>query len=201
MIYSPEIQILIEEFSKFPSVGPKTAQRFVFYLLRQSPQTIHNLIVNLEKVKSIQTCSICGNFSDQNKCRICRNPNRNQKVVTVVAEPQDLMAVERIGDYHGTYHILGGLLDPTRQVGPKQLRVNELVLRLKKFKAQEVILVLNSTIKGEATALYLKNIIRKTPELKQIKITKIARGLPLGAEIEYADEITLSDAFKGRKQA
>ncbi len=199
-MYLRPIQNLIDEFSKFPGIGPKTAQRFVFYLLQGSQGDLERFITLIRELKNIFFCSICGNFSDRNICSICRDKNRNQAVIALVAEPQDLMAIEKIGEYRGLYHILGGLINPVQNLGPEQLRIKELIQRLKSPSVRELVFALNSTIEGESTALYVASLIKKDPKISQrIKLTKIARGIPLGGEIEYADEITLSDALKNRK--
>ncbi len=198
-MYLSEIQNLIDRFSRFPGIGPKTAQRFVFYLLRVWPEDLDGFIHDLKKLKSIRLCENCFNFSSQRICPICQDPKRDGSVITVIAEPQDLMAVEKTGEYKGVYHILGGLIDTVQNVGPENLKIKELLSRLKKPTVSEVIFALNSTIEGEGTMLYLVNLIRNDPLLGRIKLTRVARGLPLGSEIEYADEITLSEALKGRK--
>lgn len=200
MIYSQGIQNLIEAFSKLPGIGPKTAQRFVFYLLKKSSSEIDNLIDSLEKIKEIQPCAICGNFSKQKICPICQDKKRDSSIIMVLAEPQDLIAIEKINEYNGVYHLLGGLINTVQEAGPEKLRIRELIQRLKDSKIKEIIFALNSTLEGEATTLYLVNLIKKDSELNsRIKLTKIARGLPLGGEIEYADEITLAESLKGRK--
>ncbi|MDD4996453.1 MAG: recombination mediator RecR [Patescibacteria group bacterium] len=199
MAYSQEIQNLIDKFSLFPGIGPKTAQRFVFYLLRINQGDLDDFIDDLEKIKSISFCENCFNFSSQKICPICQDPKRDKSIITVIAEPQDLIAVEKIGEYRGVYHVLGGLIDTVQNVGPREIKIKELLGRLKNFTVNEVIFALNSTIEGEGTMLYLVNLIKKDPQLNKIKLTKIARGLPLGGEIEYADEITLSEALRGRK--
>ena len=200
MTYPQEIQNLIDRFSQFPGIGPKTAQRFVFYLLRKNPTSLESFIHDLKKIKNIHTCSICNNFSSQKVCPICGDKSRDQSIITVVAEPQDLMAIEKIGEYHGVYHILGGLIDTVQEIGPEQISIKQLIARLKNPQVKEIVFALNSTIEGEGTILYLTNLIKRDLGLSQrIRLTKIARGLPLGSEIEYADEVTLSEAFKCRK--
>lgn len=199
MLYPQEIQNLINEFSRFPGIGPKTAQRFVFYLLRSDPVKLEKLVHCLKKLKVIRSCMICFNFSDQKVCSICQDAKRDNSIVTIVAEPQDLMAIEKTGEYKGVYHVLGGLIDTVQEVGPDKIRVKELIQRLKNSKVNEIIFALNSTIEGEGTMLYLVGLIKKDPQLNRIRLTKIARGLPLGSEIEYADEITLGEALAGRK--
>jgi len=200
MLYPYEIQDLVDEFSQFPGIGPKTAQRFVFYLLKRSPDTIERFIRHLRNIKNVSSCTVCGNFSGQKICPICQDKKRDHSVIIIVAQNQDLMAIEKIGEYKGVYYVLGGLIDTVQMSGPEQIKVKELVERLKDPQIKEVIFVLNSTIEGEGTTLYLINLIKQDPKLMQrLKLTKIARGLPLGSEIEYADEITLGEALKTRK--
>lgn len=200
MLYPHEIQDLIDEFSQFPGIGPKTAQRFVFYLLKKSPDTIERISRHLINIKNVQACTICGDFSSQKICSICQDKKRDHSIIIIIAQPQDLMAIEKIGEYKGVYHILGGLIDTVQMSGPEQIRVKELIERLKNSQIKEVIFALSSTIEGEGTTLYLINLIKQDPKLTQkLKLTKIARGLPLGSEIEYADEITLGEALKTRK--
>jgi len=200
MLYPHEIQDLVDEFSQFPGIGPKTAQRFVFYLLKRSPDTIERISRHLRNIKNVRSCTVCGDFSSQKICPICQDKKRDNSVIIIVAQSQDLMAIEKIGEYKGTYHILGGLIDTVQRSGPKQIRAKELIERLKNPQVKEVIFALSSTIEGEGTTLYLINLIKQDPKLIQrLKLTKIARGLPLGSEIEYADEITLGEALKTRK--
>lgn len=200
MLYSHEIQDLIDEFSQFPGIGPKTAQRFVFYLLKKSPDTIERISRHLRNIKNVQACTVCGDFSSQKICSICQDKKRDHSIIIIIAQPQDLMAIEKIGEYKGVYHILGGLIDTVQMSGPEQIRAKELIERLKNPQIKEVIFALSSTIEGEGTTLYLINLIKQDPKLTQkLKLTKIARGLPLGSEIEYADEITLGEALKTRK--
>ncbi|MFA5051289.1 MAG: recombination mediator RecR [Patescibacteria group bacterium] len=200
MFYPKDIKNLIDEFSKFPGIGPKSAQRFVFYLLRKNPEDIEKLVLNLKGIKNIHICSVCGNFSDQNICSICQDKNRDHSVVAIIAEPQDLMAIEKTGEYQGTYHVLGGLIDMVENKSPEQIKIKELLTRLKNSPIKELIFALNATIEGESTILYITNLIKEDKILNsKIKLTRIARGLPLGGELEYADEITLTEALKGRR--
>jgi len=200
MNYPSNIQDLINEFSRFPGIGQKTAQRFVFYLLRKQSQDIDRIVYYLEKIKDFKICSKCNIFSETDTCLICQDKKRDQTVITVVAEPQDLMAIEKIGEYKGVYFILGGLINTSQDITPDKIKVKQLLDRLKNEPVKEIIFALNSTLEGESTTLYLVNLIRKDFNLnKKIKMTKVARGLPLGGEIEYADEITLSEALKDRK--
>ncbi len=198
MNYPQEIQSLIDEFSQFPGIGPKTAQRFVFYLLRNFSKA-ENLVHYLKEIKKIRPCLICHNFSSQKICQICQDKKRDHSLITIVAEPQDLMAIEKTNNYRGVYHILGGLIDSSKEKTAERLKIPHLIQRLKKQEIKEIIFALNSTIEGEGTVLYLTNLIKKEPLINHIKLSKIARGLPLGGEIEYADEITLVEALKGRK--
>jgi len=199
MFYPEEIQNLVDEFGQFPGIGPKTAQRFVFYLLKQNSLKIERLISFLEKIKGIKACSVCNNFSAEKVCSICRDSRRDHRVITVVAQPQDLVAIEKTKEYKGVYYILGGLLNTVQDKKPNDLKISSLIDLIKKNKVNEIIFALSSTIEGESTMLYIVNLIKKDPSLSYVKLSRIARGLPLGGEIEYADEITLTEALKGRK--
>jgi len=195
--YPHQIQDLIIEFSKFPGIGPKTAERFVFYLFKKSSRDLEKfsqLIKNLEQVK---ICSICGFFSEKEICSTCADHQRDHLVICVVAEPQDLMAIEKTGEYQGVYHLLGGLIKVSQGVGPEQLRIKDLVQRVQesKGKIREIILALNPDLEGETTSLYLVNLLKPY----RLKISRLGRGLPMGSDLEYVDEITLSDALKNRK--
>jgi recombination protein RecR len=200
MFYPEDIQNLIDEFSQFPGVGPKTAQRFVFYLLKRDGFKIDRFIQNVKKIKNIHACIKCNNFSGEKICPICQDSRRNQAVITLVAEPQDLMAIEKTKDYQGLYYILGGLIDTLKKTSARDLKIKKLIKRLQDPEIKEVVFALSSTLEGEGTVLYLVDLIKQNSEIsKRVKLTKIARGLPLGGEIEYADEITLGEALKGRK--
>lgn len=199
--FSPLLQNLIDHFSKLPGVGPKTALRFVFYLLKQSKEEVEKFAAAIGAVKSsISTCGICQNFSEKNPCSICADQKRDHSIICVVAEHQDLPVIENTREYHGTYHILGGVLDPLHGVTPEQLKIKELVARIRNSngKIKEIILALNPDLEGETTILYLTKLIKSFG--KSIKVTRLARGLPMGSDLEYADEVTLSDALKGRKE-
>ena len=199
-MYPQSIQELIEEFNKFPGIGPKTAERFVFYLLEKNPQELENFVAAIKNLNSIKVCSLCGFISQNNICPICSDKTRDHSIITIVAEPQDLAAVEKTGEYKGVYHILNGLIDQVAGIGPNNLRIEELLARLKNPTTKEAIFALNSTIEGESTLLYITNLIKQDKILaSRIKVTRLARGLPLGAELAYADEITLSEALKGRR--
>lgn len=195
------LQNLLEYFSKLPGVGPKTALRFIFYLLKQPKEEVEKFAAALGAVKSsLATCSICQNFSEKNPCPICSNVKRDHSVICVVAEHQDLPVIENTGEHQGTYHVLGGVLDPLHGITPEQLKIKELVTRIKNSngKIKEIILALNPDLEGETTILYLTKLIKSFG--KPIKITRLARGLPMGSDIEYADEVTVSDALRGRKE-
>ncbi len=198
MAYYPSaIQALIDQFAKFPSIGEKSAQRFVFFLLRQQQEELvklATLIINLRE--TIIVCSQCQNYSDRNPCSLCTQPTRDKSILCVVAYSHDVNAIEKTGEYKGLYHILGGNINILDGITPDTLRIKELAERIKKSNRgiQEVILACNPDLEGESTNLYLEKILKQYP----VKVTKLARGLPRGADIEYTDEITLGDALKAR---
>jgi len=197
MISSSPIQNLIDQFNKLPGIGQKTSERFVFSLLKKPQAEINQFIQALNNLKEgIKICSDCHNFSAKSLCEICADKTRDQSVICVVAESVDIIALEKVSEYHGVYHVLQGLINQIEEVGPEKLKIKELINRIKKNKVEEIILALNATMPGETTALYLAR------ELKPlgIKITRLARGLPMGSDIEYADEITLSSALSGRRE-
>jgi len=214
--FPPAIQNLLDFFSRLPGVGPKTALRFVFYLLKQPKEEILKFIQAMQGIKhSVATCGVCYNFSEKNPCSICSDPGRDHSAICVVAEHQDLPVIENTGEYHGTYHVLGGVLDPLHGITPEQLKIKELIARLTdssaasqqaykiqniKYQIREVILALNPDLEGETTMLYLLKLIKSLRKNPAIKITRLARGLPMGSDLEYADEVTVSDALKGRKE-
>ena len=189
------IQDLIDELAKLPGVGPKTAQRLTFYLLRGSEDNIDRLggaVLNLKK--GIKYCSICCNFTDEELCRVCKDQGRESGIVCVVSEPLDVVAFEKTG-FRGVYHVLGGIISPVEGVGPDDLFIKELLTRLKKDNISEVVLATNPNLEGETTALYLQRLIQPL----NIHITRIARGLPVGGDLEYADEVTLTRSIEGRR--
>jgi len=195
--YSETIEKLISEFSKLPGIGQKTAERFVFYLLKQPKEELEKLNLALKNLeKNIKICSICQNFSETDPCPICSSKSRDKSIICVVAEPQDLLAIEKTGEYKGTYHVLHGVINLPEGITPNRLKINELLERVKKNRIKEIILALNPDIEGESTALHIKKLLSPF----NLKITKLARGLAMGSELEYADEITLADALKGRKE-
>ena len=195
------IQNLTDSFSRLPGVGPKTALRFVFYLLRQKQEDNIKFAKAIEMLgSSIATCQVCQNFSEKNPCAICSDRNRDQSVICVVAEHQDLPVIENTGEYRGAYHILGGVLDPLHGITPDQLKIKELIYRVQNNNIKEIVLALNPDLEGETTILYLTKLIKSFDKNSIIKITRLARGLPIGCDLEYADEVTVSDALKGRKE-
>jgi len=194
---APPVAALIEEFSKLPGVGVKTAQRLTFFLLRSPADQARRLAEAIMRVKeSIIYCSRCFNITETDPCLICSNPNRDQEVVCVVEEPLDVLALEKTGAYKGLYHVLHGALSPVEGIGPKDLRIEELIKRLREGRMREVILATNPNFEGEYTASYLQKELK--PLL--VKVTGLARGLPIGGDLEYADEGTLSRALEGRRE-
>jgi recombination protein RecR len=194
---APPVAALIEELSKLPGVGVKTAQRLTFFLLRSPADQARRLSEAILRVKeSIIYCSRCFNITETDPCLICSNPNRDQEVICVVEEPLDVLALEKTGAYKGLYHVLHGALSPVEGIGPKDLRIEELLKRLQDGKTREVILATNPNFEGEYTANYLQKELKPLA----IKVTGLARGLPIGGDLEYADEGTLSRALEGRRE-
>jgi recombination protein RecR len=194
---APPVAALIEEFSKLPGVGVKTAQRLTFFLLRSPADQARRLAEAIMRVKeSIVYCSRCFNITEVDPCLICSNPNRDQELICVVEEPLDVLALERTGAYKGLYHVLHGALSPVEGIGPKDLRIEELLKRLHEGTVREVILATNPNFEGEYTANYLQKELKPLP----VKVTGLARGLPIGGDLEYADEGTLSRALEGRRE-
>lgn len=186
---------LVEALRKLPGVGRKTALRLAFYLLKQPKEEVLELAQAIEEAKeSIKFCTICGNITEQDICEVCSDPSRDRSTLCVVEEPMDLYSLERADFYNGLYHVLGGALSPLDDIGPEHLRIKELIERLKKGEIQEVIIATNPDTEGEATALYIAKILKPF----NLKITRIATGIPMGSNIDYADGITLSKAFKSR---
>lgn len=198
MAYPRSIQNLINQFAKLPSVGPKTAERLVFYLLKQPESELHQFGEAIELIKNhIKICSICFNFAESDPCHICSDRQRDPGLVCLVAKPQDIIALEKTGSFNGRYHVLGGQINPLEGRGPEQIRIKELLARIKNDRVKEIVLALNPDLAGETTTLYLTKLLKQYPELR---ITRLARGLPMGADLEYADEVTLENAIKERKQ-
>ncbi|MCK4274265.1 MAG: recombination protein RecR [Dehalococcoidales bacterium] len=188
---------LVQEFSKLPGIGPKSAQRITFHLLRSSEEEAGALAEALLGLKQkITFCSLCCNVTESDPCPICRNPQRETSQVCIVEQPQDVIALEHTGVYKGLYHVLHGAISPTEGIGADDIRIRELLDRLQNNTVEEVILATNTNLEGEQTAMYLSRVI--TP--LSIKVTRLARGLPFGTELEYADDVTLTRALEGRSE-
>lgn len=197
MIYPKSIATLIECFQKFPSIGPKSAQRMAFYLLRMPLTEVEKFSQAMLYAKqNIKHCEICFNLSNSTPCEICTSTTRDRSTICVVAETQDLIAIENTNEYKGLYHVLQGLLSPMDNVGVDDIRIKELLNRLLNQDVKEVILALSPSVEGEATSLYLTKLIKPF----NIKVSRIAFGLPIGSTLEYADEITLARAIEGRRE-
>lgn len=199
MGYPSVLQALINQFAKFPGIGEKSAQRFVFFLLRQQKEDLLSLAKLIAYLReTIVTCSICHNYSDKNPCTLCMSQERDRAILCVVAYSHDVHALEKTGEYKGLYHVLGGNLNVLDGMTPDKLHIKQLVERIRdsKLAVREVILAFNPDLEGESTNLYLSKILKQFT----VKTTKLARGLPRGADIEYADEMTLADAMKARRE-
>jgi recombination protein RecR len=196
-VYTGPVQDLIDELGRLPGVGPKSAQRIAFHLLKLPRDDALRLARAIGEVKDRVTfCSRCFNVAEGGECGLCSDPRRDTSVVCVVEEPRDIVAVEKTGEFHGRYHVLQGAISPIEGIGPDQLRVKELLARLEPERITEVILCTNPNIEGEATAMYLGRLLRPLG----VKVTRIASGLPVGGDLEYADELTLGRALEGRRE-
>ena len=196
-MYEGIVQDLIEEFGRLPGIGPKSAQRLAFHILQADPHDVNRLAELLVEVKSrVHFCTTCGNVAEEEQCRICRDPKRDDAVVCVVEEPKDVVAIERTREFRGRYHVLGGAISPIDGVGPDDLRIKELMSRLADANITEVILATDPNLEGEATATYLARMIAPLG----IAVSRLASGLPVGGDLEYADEVTLGRAFEGRRR-
>ncbi|WP_163544617.1 recombination mediator RecR [Occultella kanbiaonis] len=194
--YEGIIADLIEELGRLPGVGPKSAQRIAFHILAADPADVRRLAHVLTEVKSkVRFCEICGNVSEDAQCRICRDPRRDPAMLCVVEEAKDVVAIERTREFRGRYHVLGGAINPIDGVGPDDLRIRELMTRLADGAIQEIIIATDPNVEGEATATYLARMLRPMG----LTISRLASGLPVGGDLEYADEITLGRAFEGRR--
>ena len=196
-MYPLPIQNLIKAFSRLPSVGQRTAERYVFYLLKSGKKNVNELAITLENIsKNIQSCKICWDFSDCSPCKICADKKRNQNILCIVSDSQNVQIIEKIRKYNGLYHILRGIIKIDNPEDIKYLKINELLKRLPENKITEIIMALNTDLDGETTMMFLKNKIKEINA--GIKITRLARGLPMGSDLQYADEITLENAFSNR---
>jgi recombination protein RecR len=196
MMYTAEsIEDLAEKFSKLPGIGRKTAHRLALYILKIPREEVVSLAKALVNVKDkVRSCSQCSNITEVDPCPVCSNPKRERDLICVVEDPSDVLAVERTNDYHGLYHVLGGALSPLDGIGPEELKIKELLQRISQNNIAEIILALNPNVEGEATILYLSKLLKPLG----IRLTRIARGLPVGSDLEFADEATLSRALEGR---
>jgi recombination protein RecR len=195
--YPEPVARLIDALQRLPGIGPKTAQRLTFFLLKRPVDEVRELSESLLAVKDrIVYCQTCFNVTDQDPCRICADPARDARLLCIVEEPNDLMAMERTGEFRGRYHVLLGALSPLDGIGPEDLKIRELLARLETGGTTEAILATNPNVEGEATALYLAKLLRPLG----VRVTRIARGLPVGGDLEYADQVTLSKALEGRRE-
>lgn len=196
-MFDGAIADLVAEFGRLPGVGPKSAQRMAFYVLQAEPEDVAGLIAAIQEVKAkVRFCDECGNISEEERCRICQDDRRNRALICVVEEPKDVVAIERTREYRGVYHVLGGAISPIDGIGPEDLRIRELLSRLSDEGIQEVVLATDPNLEGEATATYLARLL--TPI--GIPVSRLASGLPVGGDLEYADEVTLGRAFAGRRR-
>jgi recombination protein RecR len=197
-MYEGVVQDLIDELGRLPGVGPKSAQRIAFHLLQTDEVDVRRLADVLIEVKArVKFCSICFNVSEDDQCRICRDPRRDQTILCVVEEYKDVVAIERTREFKGRYHVLGGAISPIDGIGPEQLRVRELMMRLSDGTVTELILATDPNLEGEATATYLTRMLKDL----DLSVTRLASGLPVGGDLEYADEVTLGRALAGRRSA
>jgi recombination protein RecR len=196
-LYEGAVQDLIDELGRLPGVGPKSAQRIAFHLLAADPADVRRLTSALTEVKDkVRFCRVCGNVAEAEECRICRDPRRDLTVICVVEEPKDVVAIEKTREFRGRYHVLGGAISPIEGVGPDDLRIRELMVRLQDGAVTEVILATDPNLEGEATATYLARLLGPMG----LQVTRLASGLPVGGDLEYADEVTLGRAFEGRRR-
>ena len=196
-MYEGIIQDLIDELGRLPGVGPKSAQRIAFHILAAEPTDVYRLADALREVKEkVRFCSICGNVAEESECRICRDPRRDQTALCVVEEPKDVVAIEKTREFKGRYHVLGGAISPIDGIGPDDLRIRELMIRLADGAITEVILATDPNLEGEATATYQPRLIAPLG----VAVSRLASGLPVGGDLEYADEVTLGRAFEGRRR-
>ncbi|MCR6712366.1 MAG: recombination mediator RecR [Demequina sp.] len=195
-MYDGAVQDLIDELGRLPGVGPKSAQRIAFHLLGTDGADVQRLADAITTVKEkVRFCDTCGNVAESEQCRICADPRRDQTVLCVVEEPKDVVAIERTREFRGRYHVLGGAIDPMNGVGPEELRIRQLLTRLGDGEVQEVIIATDPNIEGEATATYLTRMLIPIG----VTVSRLASGLPVGGDLEYADEVTLGRAFEGRR--
>ncbi len=194
--YPRQLEILIKELTKLPGVGEKSAQRLAFHILDKDEDQVDALAQAMQNAKrQLKHCSVCGNLTDQDPCSICSDPGRRKDQICVVETPRDLMAMERIREYKGTYHVLYGVISPMDGIGPEDINLRSLIKRLQDQDVEEVIIATNPTIQGEATAMYISKLLNPAG----IKVSRIAHGIPVGSDLEFADEVTLLKSFEGRR--
>jgi recombination protein RecR len=197
LYYARPLAQLLEQLEKLPGIGPKSAQRLAFHILRAPRQESEMLAQAVRDVRDkIKPCTRCGNFTDVEICDICTNPRRDATVLCIVADARDLMAVENSGEFRGRYHVLGGVMNPIEGIGPDQLNVNMLMRRISEENIGEVILALSATVEGETTANYMVNLLKP----RNVRVTQLARGLPFGGDLDYADQMTIAGAMRGRRE-
>ncbi|MGB3184380.1 MAG: recombination mediator RecR [Ornithinimicrobium sp.] len=195
-MYEGVVQDLIDELGRLPGIGPKSAQRIAFHLLTADPEDVRNLATALTEIKErVQFCDICGNVAEGEQCRVCLDPRRDKALICVVEQSQDVAAIERTREFRGRYHVLGGAINPMAGVGPDDLRIKELLTRLADGSVAEVIIATDPNLEGEATATYLARLLISL----EVRVSRLASGLPVGGDLEYADEVTLGRAFEGRR--
>jgi recombination protein RecR len=195
-MYEGAIQDLIDELGRLPGIGPKSAQRLAFHVLQAEAADVNRLATALTRVKElVRFCSVCFNVAESEQCRICRDPRRTDETICVVEEPKDVVAIEKTGEFRGRYHVLGGAINPLEGVGPDSLRIRELMTRLSGGEVKELILATDPNTEGEATATYIALLVKPMG----LSVTRLASGLPVGGDLEYADEVTLGRAFEGRR--
>ncbi len=197
MYYSQSMARLIEAFKRLPGIGPKTAQRLAYFIIKLPREEVEFMARSmLEAKRKITCCTLCGNLTEKQPCEICEDVRRNREVICVVQEPRDVLAMEKMGEYRGMYHVLQGAISPIDGMGPEDLKIKELLERVKDYQAKEIILATNPNVEGEATAMYVSRLMKSL----NIKVTRIAHGLPVGGDLEYADEVTLARAMEGRRE-
>ncbi|TWD15805.1 DNA replication and repair protein RecR [Marihabitans asiaticum] len=195
-VFEGVVQDLIDELGRLPGVGPKSAQRIAFHLLQADPHDVQRLVQALSEVKAkVAFCETCGNIAEGTQCRICADPRRDATAICVVEEPKDVVAIERTREFRGRYHVLGGAISPLDGIGPDDLRFSELMARLSSGEVTEIIIATDPNLEGEATASYLARLLSPF----ELRVSRLASGLPVGGDLEYADEVTLGRAFEGRK--
>lgn len=195
--FVPPLEVLVEQFAKLPGIGRKSAQRLAFHVLNSSEADANKFaeaIINAKKL--VKYCNVCQNITDSEVCSICNNPKRDSSVICVTESPKDVISIEKTNEYHGLYHVLHGAISPMDDIGPNDIKIAELLKRLESDEVNEVIMATNPTIEGEATAMYIARLIKPLG----IKVTRIAHGIPVGGDLEYADEVTLTKAMEGRRE-